>query len=159
MRENKTIILIVSILVCEMAGFIGSIFTVPAVSGWYQTLNKPAINPPSWVFGVVWTTLFFLMGISLFLIWTDKGADKDLKKKAIWLFIWQFVLNIWWSVIFFGMQLPFYAFIEILVLWLAILLTIIYFSRISILSGVLLIPYILWVSFASILNFLLWKLN
>lgn len=159
MKDIKILILVVSILACEMAGFVGSIFVTPVLTGWYSMINKPSFTPPGWVFGVVWITLFFLMGVSLFLVWTSDGKDKDLKKKAIWFFIWQIVLNIWWSVIFFGMQLPMYALIELAVLWIAILLNIIYFSRISVLSGILLVPYFLWVSFAAVLNFLIWKLN
>jgi len=159
MKNNKILILIVSILACEMAGFIGSIFTMPAIPGWYASLNRPAFTPPGWIFGVVWTILFFLMGISLYLVWTSENKDKELMKKAIGLFIWQMILNIWWSVIFFGIQSPLYALIELFVLWLAIFFTIIYFFRISTWASALLLPYIFWVSFAAFLNFTFWRLN
>ncbi|MCX6760126.1 MAG: tryptophan-rich sensory protein [Candidatus Nealsonbacteria bacterium] len=159
MNNNKILILVVSILACEMAGFIGSIFTTPALSGWYASLNKPALTPPGWVFGVVWIALFFLIGMSLYLIWTSDNKDKKLMRNAVGIFIWQMVLNIWWSVIFFGIQSPFYALIEIAFLWAAILLNIIYFYRISFRAGLLLLPYIFWVSFAAVLNFIFWRLN
>lgn len=159
MKDNKIIILVVSILVCEMIGFIGSIFTMPALPGWYATLNKPAIAPPGWIIGVVWTTLFLLIGISLYLVWTSGNQDKKLMRNAVGVFIWQMVLNIWWSVIFFGIQSPFFALIEIAFLWVAILFTIIYFYRVSFKAGLLLLPYIFWVSFAAVLNFIFWRMN
>lgn len=157
MKNNKILIFVVSILSAEMAGVIGSIFTMPSISTWYAYLKKPAISPPDWLFGIVWTSLFFLIGVSLYFIWTSN--NKELKRKAVALFILQMVLNIWWSVLFFGMQSPLAALVEIVLLWLAILFNIIYFFRISLWAGILLLPYILWVSFAGILNFLLWKMN
>ncbi len=150
--------LIPSIIICQLAGIIGSIFTVSSVSTWYLTLNKPFFNPPSWVFGPVWIMLYFLMGISLYIVW-NKGIGSKESKIAISVFGVQLILNALWSIIFFGLRLPLFAFIEIIFMWLAIIATIVYFYRISKVASYLLIPYILWVSFAAILNFAIYYLN
>lgn len=147
-----------SILVCQGVGIIGSFFTLPAISTWYTTLPKPSFNPPNWIFAPVWTLLFLLMGISLYLIW-NRGLRGKETKKAIFIFGVQLILNIIWSVLFFGLQSPLYAFIEIIILWFAILLTIISFYKISKAAAYLLLPYILWVTFASVLNFSILILN
>jgi len=157
-KTNNILIFIASIVICQLAGIIGSIFTTPAIPTWYANINKPTFRPPNWVFAPVWTTLFLLMGIALFLIW-KKGLDKKENRIAFSIFIFQLILNTLWSVLFFGMKSPFAAFMEIIFLWVAILTSIILFFRISRLAGALLIPYILWVSFASILNFSIWKIN
>jgi tryptophan-rich sensory protein len=153
---KKFIKLLICIIVCQAAGGIGAIFTMPAISGWYRSLQKPFFNPPDWIFSPVWIFLFLLMGISLYLVW-DRGAREN--KKSIFIFGVQLVLNIFWSIIFFGLKSPGFAFLEIIILWLAILATIISFYKISKTAGLLLIPYILWVSFALILNLFLWRLN
>lgn len=150
--------LIIAIVICEGAGVVGSLFTTPSIATWYASLTKPSFNPPGWIFGPVWTTLFLLMGISAFLVW-NKGLNHNNVKIALIIFGFQLLLNILWSVLFFGYHLPGAAFIEIIFLWLAILATIIAFFRISHPSAWLLIPYVLWVSFASILNFYIWRLN
>ena len=150
--------LIASILICLMAGFIGSFFTSPAIPNWYQGIEKPSFNPPSWVFAPVWTSLYILMGIALYLIWV-KGLEKKENKIAIGVFGIQLVLNSLWSILFFGLQNPFFAFIEIIILWTAILASILLFYRIDKRAAYLLIPYILWVSFASFLNYTIWTLN
>lgn len=155
---NDAIKLIVSIITAELAGIIGSAFTAPSIAGWYAGIVKPALNPPSWVFGPVWTTLFALMGIAAFLIW-EKGLNRKDVKIALGVFLGQLALNAFWSIIFFGLHSPGGAFIEIVFLWLAILATIIAFAKISKPAAWLLIPYILWVSFASYLNFMIWILN
>lgn len=147
-----------SIILCLLAGFIGSFFTASSISSWYSTLAKPFFNPPNYLFGPVWTLLYILMGISLYIIWTKKSNPKQ-KKFAIYLFAIQLILNTLWSILFFGLQNPLLAFIEIIFLWAAILLTIINFKKISKPAAYLLIPYILWVSFAAILNFSLYYLN
>lgn len=147
-----------SIIISLLAGFIGSFFTSSSIQSWYTTINKPFFNPPNFVFGPVWTILFILMGISLYIIWTTKSNSKQ-KKIAIYLFGIQLVLNTLWSIIFFGLQNPLFAFIEIVILWVAILLTIINFKKISKTAAYLLIPYILWVSFAAVLNFSIYYLN
>lgn len=141
-----------SILICEAAGMVGSIFTVSSVKTWYVTdLVKPNFNPPSWVFGPVWTTLFLLMGIALYLVWQKKKISK-------WFWI-QLLLNILWSVLFFGLKRPDWAFLEIIILWVAILKTILEFGRVDKRAAKLLLPYLLWVSFASILNLAIVRLN
>ncbi|NIM02812.1 tryptophan-rich sensory protein [bacterium] len=150
--------LIVSILVCQLAGVVGSAFTRPAISSWYATLRKPTFTPPNWLFGPVWISLFLLMGISAYLIWS-KGLQNRKVIIALSIFGIQLVLNMLWSFLFFKLQSPVYAFIEILILWFAILFTIIYFFKISRAASFLLFPYIFWVSFAVILNSYIWKLN
>lgn len=150
--------LIIAIVICEAAGVIGSLFTTPSIATWYKSLTKPMLNPPSWIFAPVWTTLFVLMGVAVFLIW-KKGLKEQKTKIAFGIFAVQLVLNILWSIIFFGLHNPGAAFIEIIFLWLAILLTIIYFFKISKPAAYLLIPYILWVTFASYLNYSLWQLS
>ncbi|MFP4424800.1 MAG: TspO/MBR family protein [Candidatus Woesearchaeota archaeon] len=147
--------LIASIIICQLAGIIGSVFTISSVSTWYVTLNKPFFNPPGWIFGPVWTILYLLMGISLYLVWTNK----DRTRKALAIFATQLVLNSLWSILFFGLQSPFLAAMEIIVLWGAILLSIAYFYRISRPAAYLLIPYILWVTFAAVLNLSIFLLN
>ena len=153
---NKYLKLIISLIIPQLAGGIGSLFTSPSISTWYATIAKPSFNPPNWIFGPVWTTLFLLMGISLFIVWNEKSK---LKKKAITVFGIQLGLNTLWSILFFGLHSPLTAFIEIIFLWAAILLTIIYFYKISKPAAYLLIPYILWVSFAAVLNISIVFLN
>lgn len=174
--------LLISIIICQLAGVIGSIFTTPSISTWYALFQKPDFMPPNWLFAPAWITLFLLMGISLYLVWAKNwsvrvsesqspakkawnpiseklwvGAWKE--ENSIAIFILQLILNILWSVIFFGLKLPGPAFFEILMLWFAILYTIINFYRISKIAAYLLIPYILWVTFAAFLNFSIWQLN
>ena len=146
----------ISILVSLSAGAIGGIFTTSAIPTWYTTLNKPGFNPPNWLFGPAWTILYILMGIALYLVWIQ---DKKNKKIAYIFFFTQLVMNALWSFIFFGAHDLGWAFVEIVVLWLAILGTTIAFYRILKPAAYLLIPYILWVTFASILNFAIWRLN
>jgi len=150
--------LIISILVCQLAGLIGSIFTRASVSTWYVTLNKPSFTPPSWVFGPAWITLYVLMGISAFLVWS-KGFNNREVKVALIFFGIQLILNAFWSAAFFGLRSPFAGLIVIAALWVFILLTILFFFRVSLTAGVLLLPYIAWVSFAAVLNFSIWRLN
>jgi benzodiazapine receptor len=150
--------LIVSIVIAWMAGFLGSFFTASSVTTWFITLAKPSFNPPSWLFGPVWTILYIMIGVSLFLVWTTK-VNKNLKKKAYWIFGIQLVLNAMWSIVFFGAQNPGLAFIVIVLLWISIILNMIWFYKIRKSAGYLLIPYLLWVSFASVLNFAIWILN
>jgi benzodiazapine receptor len=157
-KIGEILILFSSIIICQLAGIIGSVFTTPAIPRWYANINKPSFNPPNWVFAPVWTTLYLLMGIALFLVLRKGLNEKDIKI-AIAVFVFQLVLNSLWSFLFFGLESPFAAFIEIIFLWAAILISIILFFRISGVAGALLIPYILWVSFASVLNFSIWRLN
>jgi tryptophan-rich sensory protein len=150
--------LLASVMVCQLAGVIGSIFTASSLEGWYFLLEKPTFNPPSWVFFPVWTILYTLMGISLYLVWKQGIKEREVKT-GVFLFGLQLGLNILWSLLFFGLKSPYYAFLEILILWAAILLTIIQFWKISKSASLLLIPYILWVSFAALLNYQIWVLN
>jgi len=155
--KNKTA-LITAILICELAGVIGSIFTSPSISGWYGKLNKPEFTPPSWLFAPAWVTLYLFMGVSAYLVW-EKGARKKEVRDALSIFAVQLLLNIFWSIFFFGLRCSLCGFVEILLLWLAIVVTIIKFHKVSKPAALLLIPYILWVSFAAALNFYVWKLN
>ncbi|MBN2052570.1 tryptophan-rich sensory protein [Candidatus Woesearchaeota archaeon] len=148
--------LIISIIICQLAGFLGGLFNIASIPTWYAALKKPVFNPPNWVFAPVWTFLFLLMGISLYLVW-KKGFGND--KLALYFFIIQFLLNILWSALFFGLRMPLAAFVEIILLWIAILATIITFYKISSAAGIMLIPYLLWVSFAAVLNFSIWMIN
>jgi tryptophan-rich sensory protein len=170
MTKNNFFKLIIAIVVSELAGVISSFFTVPAISsGWYAGLEKSSFNPPAWVFAPAWTILFALMGIAAWLVWRKKEIASSSPaanprndgriKTALWIFGGQLLLNILWSVFFFGTKNPGAAFIEIIILWLAILATIIYFAKISKVAAWLLIPYILWVSFAAYLNFSIWQLS
>lgn len=139
------------LILCLSAGFIGSIFTTPSIPTWYAGLAKPFFSPPNWLFGPVWTFLYLLMGISLWLV---------MRRGRVPVYFWfQLILNTLWSIIFFGFRSPFFAFIEILILWYFILRTIKSFTKISSTSAYLLYPYLAWVSFASILNFSIWFLN
>jgi tryptophan-rich sensory protein len=151
--------LFVSIAITLLVGAIAGYFTTSGVNGWYAVANKPSFNPPNWVFAPVWTALYIMMGIALYLVWSKEGIDKDVKQTALVLFAVQLGLNFAWSFIFFYAQQPGWAFVDIVFMWLAILLTIFWFGKISPLSAWLLVPYISWVSFASLLNFYIWKLN
>jgi tryptophan-rich sensory protein len=149
---------IISLLVCLAAGFLGSIFTTPSIPTWYASLAKPSFNPPNWLFAPVWTILFILMGISAFLVW-QKGLKKKGVKKALGFFLAQLIFNVLWSFLFFKFHSPFLALLDIIFLWFLILLTIFKFFKINNTAGLLLIPYLLWVSFASILNYAIYRLN
>ena len=147
-----------SIVICSMAGAIGSVFTFDAIPVWYASLAKPPFSPPNWIFGPVWTSLYILMGISAYLIWQKGWANKPVRA-AITLFGAQLSLNTIWSILFFGMRSPSLGFAGIVLLWISIVLTMRDFHRLDRRAAYLLVPYILWVSFASILNFAIWMLN
>ncbi|MBI5401814.1 MAG: tryptophan-rich sensory protein [Ignavibacteriae bacterium] len=153
----KWIKLIVSLALPQIAGIIGSLFTIKSIPAWYAALNKPAINPPNWIFGPVWITLYVMMGISFYLIWIKKDVPGFGFLFSV--FIFQLILNALWSIIFFGLKSPGFAFLEIIFLWLAILMCIIFFYKVSKTASLLLLPYLLWVSFASALNYFLWQMN
>lgn len=150
--------LIVCIAVCQLAGVIGSIFTIDNIPGWYESLTKPPLRPPNWVFAPVWITLYTLMGISLFLV-IKKGFDAPGVKAGTGLFAIQLVLNTLWSIVFFGMHELLISVIIIAALWVFILMTMLKFKPISFTAAVLLLPYLLWVSFASYLNSAIYVLN
>ena len=149
--------LIISVVSCELIGVLGSIFTTKNIPAWYSGLNKPSFNPPDWIFGPVWFTLYLLMGISFYIIW-NKSGDSDIKIPVI-IFILQLFFNFIWSVIFFGFKMPGLAFIDILILDVLILVCIFLFYPVSNSASYLLIPYLLWVSFAALLNYKIWILN
>ncbi len=181
MNPKNILKFIIAVVVSELAGTIGAIFTKPSIPTWYASLVKPALNPPSWVFGPVWTALYFLIGVSFYLVWarnwkvvhpilirTKKAWNPwserlwrgDLQKvNVISIFAVQYVLNVAWSFVFFGLHQPLIAFFVILALWFSILYTIVNFYRISKPAAYLLLPYILWVSFAVYLNYAIWALN
>lgn len=156
MKTGNTLKLIIAIGVSLAAGVLGSLFTASAIPAWYDGLVKPALNPPSWVFGPVWILLYICMGISLWLVWK---SDSPEKKRAIGLFAAQLILNAVWSPVFFGARAIGDALAIIVLLWAAIVLTILVFKKISKPAAWLLAPYLLWVSFALYLNYAIWILN
>ena len=158
MDLSSIIKLIVSILASFAAGGIGSLFTFKAIPTWYASLKKPHYTPPNRAFGPVWTSLYILMGISVFLVW-QKGLSTNGALLAFVLFWIQLAINALWSVIFFGMKSKGGGVITIIILWLLILATIVSFFRVTVWAGGLLIPYIVWVSIASYLNIGIWMLN
>jgi len=158
MKAKNVLKLIVAIGICELAGILGSIFTVSSIPDWYNNLAKPALNPPGWVFGPVWTILYLLMGIAVFLVWKKRLEQKE-ARKALFVFGIQLFLNAIWSIIFFGLRSPIWAFVDIVFLWIAIVWTIALFYRIYRPAALLLLPYILWVSFAAYLNYSIWFLQ
>lgn len=158
MSVNNVLKLVVSVMFCLAAGWTGSIFTRHAVISWYPQLVKPFFNPPSWVFAPVWTVLYILMGVALFLI-LKKGFSVFGVKTAVVIFLFQLVLNVLWSLIFFGFHSILGGLGVITLLWLSIVLTIYMFTPLSKISACLLAPYLIWVSFAWFLNLSLWFLN
>ncbi len=170
MKNTKSFVIkaLILVTVCEIVGITAGIATSEGVSSWFQTIEKPFFNPPSWLFAPVWIVLYFLMGIAAALVWhkgTTNGKeqlmemDSNRVRIALGLFAVQLVLNFCWSFLFFKYHLLFVAFLEIITMLIFIILTTIHFYRIHKTAGLLMIPYILWVSFASILNFSLWFLN
>ncbi len=149
--------LILFIVVVYAAAGIGSLFTAQSVNDWYVALSKPSWNPPSWVFGPVWTVLYGMMGVAAWLVWLRR-REVSVTLPLVLFFV-QLALNVVWSLLFFGLQSPGAAFLEIIVLWLAIAATLLAFWRVAPLAGALFIPYILWVSFAAVLNYTIWQLN
>ena len=152
---NKILIFIICLIICFIPAIIGSYFTSEAIPTWYETIEKPSFNPPSWIFGPVWAILYITMGISLYFIVTSKIKNSI----AIYFFFTQLILNGLWSILFFGMQNLLLAFIGILFLWVFILTTIITSAKVSKISSLILIPYFFWVSFATILNYSILILN
>lgn len=155
---GKIVKLIISITVCELVGLMSTPFTISSIQTWYKYLHKPSFSPPNWIFGPVWTVLYLLMGISVYLVWLKQSKSKRVKT-ALKLFLTQLLFNFLWSIIFFGFHNPLIAFVDIILLWIAIVLTIMTFYRLSKPAAYLLIPYILWVSFAALLNISIVLLN
>lgn len=142
---------------CLLTAQLGSMLTRPAIGTWYAGLIKPGWTPPNWLFAPVWTTLYFMMAVAAWLVW--KGHGLRVASLALTLFAVQLALNVGWSALFFYRQQPGAAFAEILLLWLFILLTVLAFWKLSQAAGVLLLPYLAWVSFAAVLNFTIWRMN
>ena len=156
--KNNVVKLVVSIVIPLAVGGASGYFTSTGVGGWYQTLVKPSFNPPNWIFAPVWTMLYIMMGIALFLIW-KKEVSADKKRWAILCFVVQLALNFLWTFVFFYLEQPGWALVEILVLWVMILATILAFKKLSTPAAWLLVPYLLWVSFATLLTYSIWQLN
>jgi benzodiazapine receptor len=158
--DNSIPKLVGSVLLCEAAGAVGSVYTYDGVRDWYPKLEKPSFTPPGWVFAPVWTVLYAMMGLSLFLA-SQRRTEQDggLWEASRVLFGTQLALNTLWSYVFFGRRSPGWALVEILFLWVAIVATTWAFSRISRTAGLLLLPYLLWTSFAVVLNHSIWRLN
>lgn len=146
------------ILLCQLAGIIGSAFTFDAIPTWYTTLTKPSFSPPNWIFGPVWTTLYTLMGISLYLVW-KKGLKIKNIKFAFWFFVVHLAVNSTWSIIFFGFKDIKTALLTIIILWIMIAYSIKLFYKINKTAAYLLLPYFAWVSFAATLNYSLMVMN
>ncbi len=158
MRRTDFFKLVASLGACYLAAFVGSIFTAPNVPTWYASLARPPFAPPDWVFGPVWTALYTLMGISAYLVWR-KGLTDPKVKAALAVFVLQLAANVSWSAAFFGLRSPLAGLAVIALLWALIALTIQKFRAVSKNAAALLLPYIIWVSFAAILNFAIWRLN
>jgi tryptophan-rich sensory protein len=161
MREKRLsdiVKLLISLAACLGAGFMGSLFTRAAIPGWYNLLQKPSFTPPDWLFAPVWSFLYVLMGISAFLVWR-KGVKELHVREGLVIFLIQLILNILWSYAFFGLKSPLWGLIVIVPLWTAILLAMISFYRVSKTASLLLLPYILWVSYATALNLSIYLLN
>ena len=149
---------LVSVLAPLMAGGIGSVATANSLRTWYPALRKPSFNPPNWIFGPVWSTLYLLMGVAHYLV-TRESPGEDLQRQArLWYWL-QLGLNTAWSLLFFGRRSPLAALVEIVFLWGAIVVTVVTFARVSRTAALLLLPYLLWVSFAAVLNGAIWRLN
>ena len=150
--------LVIAILLCEFTGILSAFVSQTSNNEWFLSLNKPSWNPPSYLFAPVWTFLYLLMGISLWLVWKSKVPEHK-KKQACLVFAVQLFLNFWWSILFFRFHSPGIAFIDIVLMIVMILATIFAFARISRAAAWLLVPYISWVCFAAILNYTIWSMN
>ena len=157
MKKRFTYITI-AVLICLLIGFLSSFATQSSVNDWYVGLIKPSFNPPNWIFAPVWTTLYIMMGIAAGIVWS-KGFHHIWVKTALYHFGFQLLFNALWSIVFFGLKNPFWAFLVILVLLTLIMLTIKWFRVVSKAASYLLIPYLLWVCFATLLNYKIWELN
>jgi translocator protein len=154
---NNTLKAVLSISLCFVLGSSGGLLTINEIAGWYATLQKPSFNPPNWLFGPVWTALYIMMGVSFYLVWRNPPSAG--RKKALSAFLVQFALNCAWTPVFFSLHMTGAALVVIVLMWLAILRTIFLFAPFSKTASWLLVPYISWVSFATILNAAIWWLN
>ena len=156
---NKTVKIIIALIVCLAVGYSASLVTRPSVETWYPTIAKPVFNPPNWIFMPMWTLLYILMAVAAGLVWDKIKEQNEEVKKALGFFLIQLTLNAIWSYLFFGLKNPMLALVEIVLLWLMIYETYLKFIKINKTAGYLLIPYMAWVSFAAILNASIWWLN
>jgi benzodiazapine receptor len=159
MNKRELLALLGFVVLCFAAAGFGALFTTPRTSpgGWYSQIQKPSWTPPSWLFGPVWSALYLMMAMAGWWVWRQGGWGAQ--RGALTLFLVQLVLNAAWSGLFFGLRSPSLGMIGIVLLWIAILLTVLAFFRVSPLTGWLMVPYFLWVSYASALNFTIWRLN
>lgn len=154
--KNIYLKIFICVTLCLSLGILSGFSTADSITSWFQFIKKPSWNPPNWLFGPVWTVLYIMMGIAVALIWQSKHKNKTI---AITLFIVQFILNLGWSFIFFNMHLMGWAFVEIIIMLIFILFTIFSFKKINKTAALLLLPYLCWVSFATVLNGTIWYLN
>ena len=156
---NKITRILAVVVTCLVVGYFSGMVTRSAIVTWYPTLVKPSFNPPNWIFAPVWSMLYVMMGVAAGLVWNRIDFDKEVVKKALLFFAIQLALNALWSYLFFGLKNPMLAGVEIILLWLMIFETFTKFVKINKIAGYLFIPYILWVSFAMVLNGSIWWLN
>ena len=156
---NRITKILTVVVTCLVIGYFSGIVTRSAIITWYPTLVKPSFNPPNWIFAPVWSMLYIMMGIAAGLVWDRMESNTALVKKALVVFAIQLALNALWSYLFFGLMNPMLALIEIVILWLMIYETYVQFGKINKIAGYLFIPYLLWVSFAMVLNASIWWLN
>src|SRR5215204_7193738 len=154
---HSTRALLTFMAACFGAALAGSAFTTPSVPEWYDSLIKPSFTPPNWLFGPIWSVLYLAMAVAGWLVW--RRQRESFTTLPLALFGGQLVLNVLWSILFFGLQAPGIALVEILILWAAIFATLLSFWKISKIAGWLFLPYLAWVSFAAVLNFEIWRLN
>ncbi|MBU0981285.1 tryptophan-rich sensory protein [Patescibacteria group bacterium] len=157
-KKTNFLKLVFSVIVCQCAGIVGSLSVGTSVTTWYEPMLKPSFAPPNWVFAPVWTIMYTLMGIALYLIISDskKSAERNV---GLFFFGLQLVLNSLWTFLFFGLQNPPAAFLEIVLMWFCIFATVYYFWRVRKQAAYLLIPYLMWISFALVLNYAFWQIN
>lgn len=156
--KKKLYYIAISVAICLVIGYLSSVATQSSVTDWYPTLNKPSFNPPNWLFAPVWSVLYVMMGVAAGLVWA-RGFHHVWVKTALYHFIFQLLFNALWSIVFFGLQEPFWSLLVILTLLVLIILTIKWFNVVNKTAAYLLIPYLLWVCFATALNYKIWELN
>ena len=156
---NKITRILVVVVTCLAIGYFSGMVTRSAIITWYPTLVKPSFNPPNWIFAPVWSMLYIMMGVAAGLVWNRIDNEKEAVKNALICFAVQLGLNALWSYLFFGLKNPLLAGVEIIVLWLMIYETYTKFAKINSIAGYLFLPYLLWVSFAMVLNGSIWWLN
>lgn len=156
---NKYLKILIVVVTCLGIGYLASTATQSSVDTWFPTLKKPPFNPPAWLFAPVWSMLYIMMGIAAGLVWGRIDTKRDEVRKALVFFAIQLALNALWSILFFGLRNPLLALIEIIILWLMIYETYVRFGKIDKIAGYLFIPYIMWVTFAAVLNASIWWLN